>query len=300
MDTFLVVLMIFAALILLYILWCLAEPFFLVNDRVILKRSELKGGDISKETVKKLPFIPQGAEGAPDLRLFFFSDIHSEWCPVTAKRINNSIRKAHENGGLDAVIFGGDIITYPENAAKGYKYLKEVSAFCSSLGIPFYGISGNHDYNLENAPENSGFVSLDSESVTLASRKSDAKAYLTGVPDSGKLNRVWQEKLVCGTDKPVILLAHDPDALLHLNTSARPQYMLSGHFHGGQMKLPFRFEFNVLRTTDKFPKLGVIQGHFNINGTEVFISRGVGCGILPFRIFSAPEATVVEICLNKE
>ena len=40
-----------------------------------------------------------------------------------------------------------------------------------------------------------------------------------------------------------------------------------------------------------------IQGHFNINGTEVFISRGVGCGILPFRIFSAPEATVVEICL---
>ena len=85
MDTFLVVLMIFAALILLYILWCLAEPFFLVNDRVILKRSELKGGDISKETVKKLPFIPQGSEGAPDLRLFFFSDIHSLQNASTAR-----------------------------------------------------------------------------------------------------------------------------------------------------------------------------------------------------------------------
>lgn len=297
MDTFLAVLLVLAALILLYILWCLLEPFFLVNDRVRMKRSDLAGGSISKETVKKLPFAPESSEGSPDLRFFFFSDIHTEWCPVTAKRLNRSIRKAHEAGGLDAVIFGGDIITYPENAAKGYKYLQEVSAFCKELGIPFYGISGNHDCTLKDAPERSGFISLDSNPVTLTSRKGNAKACLTGVPDSGKKNRVWQNKLSCSVDEPVILLAHDPDAFLHLDADARPHFMLSGHFHGGQMKLPFRFEFNALRTKDKFPKMGVIQGHFSINGTQVFVSRGVGCGILPFRIFSAPEATVVEICL---
>ena len=297
MDVFFAVLLVLAALILLYILWCLTEPFFLVNDKVILKRSELTRGSISKETVTKLPFAPGGKECDPDLRLFFFSDIHTEWCPVTPKRLCRSIRKAHEGSGIDAVIFGGDIITYPENAAKGYKYLKEVSAFCKELGIPFYGISGNHDCRLTNAAEESGFISLDHNTVTLTSRKGNGKAYLTGVPDSGKLNRVWQEKLSCGNEYPVILAAHDPDAFLHLDVAARPDFMLSGHFHGGQMKLPFRFEFNVLRTKDKFPKMGVIQGHFNINGTEVFVSRGVGCGILPFRIFSAPEATVVEICL---
>ena len=297
MDIFLTVLLILVALILLYVLWCLAEPFFLVNDKVSLKKSELTGGDISKATIKKLPFTPASPEGAPDIRLFFFSDIHTEWCPVTAPRLCKAIKKAHEAGGLDAVLFGGDIITYPENSEKGYKYLNEVSSFCKELGIPFYGISGNHDCNLKNAPERSGFISLDSNAFILKSRKSDAKAYLTGVPDSGKIHRVWQEKLVCGNEYPVILAAHDPDALLHLSPDSRPAYMLSGHFHGGQMKLPFKFEFNVLRTTDKFPKMGVIQGHFNINGTEVFISRGVGCGILPFRIFSAPEATVVEINL---
>ena len=297
MDIFLTVLLILAALILLYVLWCLAEPFFLVNDKVILDRHEVNPEAVSKETIRKLPFAPKNASGSPDIRLFFFSDIHTEWCPVTANRLNKSIRKAHASGGIDAVVFGGDIITYPQNSAKGYKYLNEVSACCKELGIPFYGISGNHDCNLENAPENSSFVTLDSKSVVLTSRKSGAKAYLTGVPDSGKLHRVWQEKLVCGSEYPVILAAHDPDAFLHLNIDARPAYMLSGHFHGGQMKLPFRFEFNVLRTKDMFPKLGVIQGHFNINGTEVFVSRGVGCGILPFRIFSAPEATVVEINL---
>ena len=297
MGVFFTVLLILAALILLYILWCLAEPFFLVNDKVSLKKSNLTGGEISKETVQKLPFVPKGSEISPDLRLFFFSDIHTEWCPVTAKRLCKSIKKTHDNTGLDAVIFGGDIVTYPENAAKGYKYLLEVSAFCKELGIPFYGISGNHDCNLSDAPEKSGFISLDSKAYILTSRKNGAKVYLTGVPDSGKLNRIWQEKLACDSEYPVIMAAHDPDAFLHLSPEARPSYMLSGHFHGGQMKLPFRFEFNVLRTKDKFPKMGVIQGHFNINGTEVFISRGVGCGILPFRIFSAPEATVVEINL---
>ena len=94
MDVFLTVLLILAALILLYVLWCLAEPFFLVNDKVSMTRSELTGGDISKETVKKIPFVPQGSESTPDLRFFFFSDIHTEWCPVTAKRLNKSIRKA--------------------------------------------------------------------------------------------------------------------------------------------------------------------------------------------------------------
>ena len=297
MNIFLTVLLILAALILLYVLWCLAEPFFLVNDKVLMKRNSINREPVSKETIRKLSFAPKSLSGSPDLRLFFFSDIHTEWCPVTAKRLNKAIRKAHAAGGLDAVLFGGDIITYPENSAKGYKYLNEVSACCKELGIPFFGISGNHDCNLKDAPARSGFTSIDSTSVILTSRKSGAKATLTGVPDSGKIHRVWQESLSCGNEHPVILAAHDPDAFLHLSPDSRPSYMLSGHFHGGQMKLPFRFEFNVLRTTDKFPKLGVIQGHFDINGTDTFVSRGIGCGILPFRIFSAPEATVVEICL---
>ena len=297
MDVIFTILLILAALILLYILWCLAEPFFVINDRVSMKKSVPDNAPVSRDTVKKLPLVPSGSENDPDLRFFFFSDIHTEWCPVNAKRICNSIVKAQKSGQIDAVIFGGDIITYPKNAAKGYKYLKDVSAFCKENNIPFYGISGNHDCQLKNAPAESGFVSLDMQAVPFTSHKSGAKVLLAGVPDTGKINRVWQEKLPCEHTDPVILLAHDPDAFLHLASDSRPEFMLSGHFHGGQMKLPFRLEFNALRTKDKFPKMGLIEGHFDVNGTKVFVSRGVGCGILPFRIFSPPEATVVEINL---
>lgn len=297
MRIFLVVLMILAGLALLYILWCLAEPFFLINDKVKMKRSysvDRSGADL---TVKKLPFIPKDINGEPDIRLFFFSDIHNEWCPVTAKRLCNALKKANSRNDIDAVVFGGDLITYPKNEKKGYDYVNTVSRCCKELGLPLYGISGNHDFMLDNAPQKAGFISLDNSYITLTSKKDGSKIYLAGVPDSGKIHRVWQKKLSCSMDAPVILLAHNPDAILHLDPDAKPDFMLSGHFHGGQMKFPFKFEFNVLRTTDSLPKKNVIQGQFDLSGTKVFISRGLGCGILPFRFLCVPESTLVEIYL---
>ena len=297
MDKILVVALILSAIILLGILWCLTEPFILIKDRTTLKKSSLTSEAICEKTIRKLPRTTKNNSEEPDFRFFFFSDIHTEWCPANAKRLCNAIRDAQKRSQIDAVLFGGDIVTYPQNAEKGYKYLSIVSSFCKENGIPFYGISGNHDLVLKNAPEKSGFVSLDLTSTTVTSKDKKHTICITGVPDSGKLNRIWQKKLSCSNEHPVLLLAHNPDSLLHIDADSRPDFMLSGHLHGGQMKLPFRFEFNVLRTTDTFPKMNVIEGHFNITGTEVFISRGVGCGILPFRFISFPEATIVEIKL---
>jgi predicted MPP superfamily phosphohydrolase len=98
-------------------------------------------------------------------------------------------------------------------------------------------------------------------------------------------------------NEPVILVVHDPDALLHFEPETRPDFMLSGHLHGGQMKFPFRIEFCLLRKHDRLPNMGAVQGAYNIGGTTVFISRGLGCGVMPFRFLSLPEATVTEIYL---
>lgn len=284
-----------AVLILLYIAWCLAEPFFLVSDRAVLKKSnKIINNDIN---IKKLPFIPEGAADNPDFRFFFFSDIHAEWCPVTAERVCESIRRMHLEAPLDAVIFGGDLISSSSRAAKGYKYLNKVSACCKELGIPFYGVTGNHDAKLEDPSISSGYVSLDGEVMPLVSSRTGRSASLAGIPDSGTRKLEWPPMPHCDADKPVILVAHDPDALIHIEPELRPDFMLAGHLHGGQMKLPFKIEFRVLRSKDKLPKKGVVQGAYDINGTVMFISRGLGCGVMPFRFLSSPEVTVVEICL---
>ena len=296
MDKFFVILMVLAALILLYILWCFIEPFFLVRDKAVIKRSPKtsSGTDIS---IKKLPMISASPEAEPDIRLFFFSDIHAEWCPVTSKRICEAIRKANGDKPLDAVIFGGDIITYPQNAAKGYKYINNISRFCNESKIPFYGVTGNHDVRLSDFSRNAGFISLDNNIVPLTSRTSGKGANLIGITDSGTRKCEWPPMPHQDGRDASILVVHDPDSLIHIDPLSRPDFMLSGHLHGGQMKFPFKIEFRILRKKDKLPNMGAVQGVYDINGTTVFISRGLGCGLMPFRFLSVPEVTVVEICL---
>ncbi len=297
MDKLYPVLLVLAALILLYILWCFVEPFFLDMDEAALKKSSNKDNNKNIK-IKKLPMKSKDTKEAPDFCFFFFSDVHAEWCPVNARRLCDAIRKSHAAGHLDAVIFGGDIITSPSKAETGYKYINTVSACCKELGIPFYGISGNHDVRLTDAPGNAGFTALDNKTITITSESSGKSAVLAGIPDSGKHNRVWYQMPPIDSQDPVILIVHDPDAFIHLDPSSRPDFMLSGHLHGGQMKFPFKIEFTVLRKTDKLPNMGAVQGTYDINGTQVFISRGLGCGILPFRFLSVPEATLTKIHLK--
>ena len=58
--------------------------------------------------------------------------------------------------------------------------------------------------------------------------------------------------------------------------------------------MPFKLEFLLLRA-DKLPRMNVIEGVFEHNGTTLFISRGVGCNKLPFRLGAYPEVSIVEI-----
>lgn len=297
MDKIYIILAVLAGLILLIIIWCLIEPLVLDLDRISMKRTS-KDSSLKDITVKKISEPTHDtSDSQPDLRVLLFSDLHIECCPITAKRLCSAIINAHSNAPLDAVLFGGDIITYPSFAKAGYKYLSAVSSCCKELGIPFYGISGNHDWLLENAADNAGFINLDNTSVVITTHKNGSKIKLAGLSDSGRRNRKWHTKLPSESTEPVVLLVHDPDAILHLEPEERPDYMLSGHLHGGQMKLPFKIEFTVLRRSDKLPRMGAVQGLYDMNGTMVFISRGLGCGILPFRFLSLPEATVVEIML---
>ncbi|MBQ1298115.1 MAG: metallophosphoesterase, partial [Clostridiales bacterium] len=145
MDKIYVVLIAVSALILLYILWCFIEPFFLDQDRATLKKTPDDSSPADSITIKKLPMVQSDAKNAPDFRFVFFSDIHAEWCPVSSKRICDHIRKTQNEAPLDAVIFGGDMVSYKQGASKGLRYLNAVRKCCKEIGIPFYGVSGNHD-----------------------------------------------------------------------------------------------------------------------------------------------------------
>jgi predicted MPP superfamily phosphohydrolase len=87
-------------------------------------------------------------------------------------------------------------------------------------------------------------------------------------------------------DAPVILLAHEPDVAVRV--PARVALQLSGHTHGGQVRL-FGWSPVVPTRYDKFA-----YGHSREN-CDVIVSGGLGCSIMPFRIGVPPEIGLVTL-----
>ena len=91
-----------------------------------------------------------------------------------------------------------------------------------------------------------------------------------------------------------MLLTHSPDAALRLPASAenRPKVVLSGHTHGGQIRLPgwgapLRHSRLVSRERP--------AGAFELDGTRVVVSRGFGTAHVPLRLGCRPEIGVITL-----
>jgi len=84
---------------------------------------------------------------------------------------------------------------------------------------------------------------------------------------------------------PVILLAHEPDVAVRV--PARVALQLSGHTHGGQVRL-----LGWSPVSPSGPKL--VYGHIRMN-CDIVISGGLGCSIMPFRIGVPPEIVLVTL-----
>ena len=272
MNPLYIILIIIIAVLFLIGVWALIEPHILDMTKISLPA----GG---------------GAE-QPSLRVFFFSDVHGEFCFISPSRVCSEIDKAKAEGGLDAVVFGGDISTRKMFGGAGAKYLAKIAAHCKETGIPFYGVLGNHDAGMSrDIIDSCGFTDIGGKCVVIESI-SGKKVALAGVTDSGRKHRQWYQLPETPEGLPVVCVVHDPDALIHFEN--KPACAVCGHFHGGQVKMPFHLEFVLLRH-DTLPRQGIIEGVHEVNGIPVFISRGIGCGALPVRLMSKPEASVVEI-----
>jgi predicted MPP superfamily phosphohydrolase len=86
-------------------------------------------------------------------------------------------------------------------------------------------------------------------------------------------------------DAPVVLLAHEPDVARRV--PARVALQLSGHTHGGQVRL--------LGWSPVAPSgQQLAYGHIRMN-CDVVVSGGLGCSIMPFRLGVPPEIVLVSL-----
>jgi predicted MPP superfamily phosphohydrolase len=89
-------------------------------------------------------------------------------------------------------------------------------------------------------------------------------------------------------DAPIILLAHEPDVFPKV--SPRVSLTLSGHTHGGQVRLFGYSPVVPSRFGNRYA-----YGHVVEDGRHLIVSGGLGFSILPVRLGVRPEILLIEL-----
>ncbi|MBC8138034.1 MAG: metallophosphoesterase [Fibrella sp.] len=242
---------------------------------------------ISRHTVL-LPELPLALDGMVIAQL---TDLH--YGPVTpTKTIRDAIEAvARENPQLIALT--GDFVQGKVAQAVGLApLLKPLEA------APFGVVAclGNHDYpkysgdGVANAlHDRAGVRVLRNENVTVAPGLTvvGIEDTIRGKPDAVRAFAGASDRAAC------VFLTHNPVGIW--GATRRSCVALAGHTHGGQVRFP-GFPAHRPPGMAGFP---MIEGWGTFDRAQLFISRGVGLGSVPFRFFCPPEVALITLKRGK-
>lgn len=224
--------------------------------------------------------------GLAPLRLLLITDIHAGIFlkPETLWRIIRDLMQL----APDMVIVGGDLVT--GHVSEAIRVLDGMVPLTRApLGAWF--CFGNHDYfggDPEELRKNLaaiGIRTLKNDSAVIQHR--GGSFVLGGIDDRimGKPN--W-EQVLAKHGPPHLLMAHNPDHFYEAEARG-VALTLSGHTHGGQIRLPNGPA--IIRQS----RFCLDEGLFAYGRSLLVVSRGLGSILLPIRWGADPEAVLIEI-----
>jgi hypothetical protein len=191
----------------------------------------------------------------------------------------------------DLIVLTGDYLEEERNIRGVLSFLKQLQA---PHGI--YAVQGNWEYwsrlegeNLRRHFAGAGVKLLINERVDLEIRGRALSIYGMDYPSSTDyLHRLQQQ---VDPRRFNLLLSHVP-AFSHEQLSEHIHLILSGHTHGGQIRLPLLPPFYLPRYSGRF-----VAGFYQVSEHQVplYVSRGVGTSVLPLRFLCRPEIGLFEL-----
>jgi predicted MPP superfamily phosphohydrolase len=196
----------------------------------------------------------------------------------------------------DMYIFTGDLF-YPD-----CRELAEIKSLFTSLRAPLgqYAVAGNHDYvygleTIRTFLSDAGFRFLNNEAMMI--EQGEFKLRLMGVDDhtfgnpeiTDQMSKVGLDNIA--HERPfTLLLSHAPDFADQARATAAIDLQLSGHSHGGQVRLPLIGHLIAPKHGRKYP-----DGHYSWPNErmQLFTNRGIGTSRLPIRLLCPPEINLI-------
>jgi len=234
--------------------------------------------DITRVTLR-LPHLPTAFNGYTIAQV---SDLHlGEWMTYDrmawiAERVNAL--------APDVIAFTGDFVSAQPPGVYA-QVTRSLRAFHARDAI--FGTFGNHDYWTN--PKAARDAIAQAENVTMLlndqaviKRSTDA-LWFAGVDD------IWEQqhdltRALNGipANAPLVLLAHEPDYADEVAADGRVGLQLSGHSHGGQVRIPGRGAIALPTLGQKYD-----AGLYSIGGMSLYTNRGVGM-VAPYVRFNCP------------
>jgi len=230
--------------------------------------------------------IPALPESFHHYRIIQISDFHlGTWLRHRhLEQIVHRVNSLHP----DLIVITGDFVNH--NADKYAPGLVEVlSVLRAKDGI--VAVLGNHDHwtNPEAvrwALRRSNIKELNNSVIPIS--RNGSSIHLAGIDDHlAGFDDLCSVLDQMPADAITILLAHEPDFAEHSARTGRFVLQLSGHSHGGQIRLP-------IIGTPYLPPLGRLypRGLYTIDGMKLYTNRGLGTSWLGLRINCPPEITI--------
>ena len=242
-----------------------------------------EAGNIHLETIcvmtDKLP------PGRQRLRIVQISDLHLGLI-VGEHKLNQVVAKIKQTNP-DLVVSTGDLVDGQLAERTG------LAEIFQQITPPYgkFAVTGNHEFYVgirqsEDFITKAGFQLLRGESVQIenwltVAGLDDQVAMKMGYADHS--SSLFFDML--SPDTFVVLLKHRPT--VNKQTTEQVDLQLSGHIHKGQI-----FPFNLLVHLVYDVPIGLSQP---TEGSFLYVSRGTGTWGPPFRLFSPPEITVIDL-----
>ncbi len=254
-----------------------------------------------------------------DVKLVLITDLHSYIYGEGQKDIADKIKAEKP----DLLLLAGDIADDEVPITGTEQFLKAVSGVC-----PIYYVTGNHEFwasdteGIKQTFKSYGVVVLEDEYQPV--KVGEDELVIGGVDDPDKYRFLtyedsydyMEEKLggdtpssldvysqwdseverafkpLQGDDRFRILLSHRPEKI-DLYKRLPFDMILSGHAHGGQVRVPFLVNGLFSPNQGFFPKYA--GGVYRYEGKTHIVSRGLAINPKIPRVFNPPELVVITL-----
>jgi len=214
------------------------------------------------------------------LRVAQLSDLHTKGVGRRERRVLSLL----DEEAPDVIVVTGDMVADGGNYAGVEETLKELHA---PLGV--WLVQGNWEHWRPSSGAAGAYAAAGVRDITNASARLRDDVWLVGLDDTLAGNpdaaRAF-EGVPPGAN--VIVLLHSPTGVHQVQK--RASLVLAGHTHGGQIRLPWGTPLWLPPGSGEF-----VEGMYEVGGTTMYVSRGIGNSIVEARLFCRPELAMFEV-----